>query len=189
MLDTLFNSSQTLLFTAIAVGSFLFVAGSFLFGGGDHDADHDHDGGGGAHEHGDDASLSFFSPKVIFTFLLGFGAAGAVASSYGLRTHWCILIGVGCGICLALVAYGMLALIYKQQATSLINTNNAIGKMAQVLTAIPQNGTGEVGLEVQGQYQTYLARAARGDAIPKGSRVKVMENDGGQLIVDPPAVS
>ena len=183
MLNNLFNSSQTLLFTGIAIGSFLFVAGSFLFGGGDHDVDHDHDGGGGAH--GDDASLSFFSPKVIFTFMLGFGAAGAIASSYDLKTHWCIVIGVGCGFCLALVAYGMLALIYKQQATSLINTNSAIGKSAQVLTAIPLNGTGEIGLEVQGQYQTYLARAKRGDPIPKGARVKVVENEAGQLIVEP----
>jgi membrane protein implicated in regulation of membrane protease activity len=184
MLDSLFNSSQTLLFTAIAVGSFLFVAGSFLFGGDHHDVgDHDHDVGGDFHDN--DASLSLFSPKVIFTFLLGFGAAGAVASHYELRTHWCVLIGIGCGICLALVAYGMLTLIYKQQATSLINTNNAIGRTAQVLTEIPPNGTGEVGLEVQGQYQTYLARARRNDGIPKGSRVTVVENQAGQLVVEP----
>ena len=187
MLDSLFNSGQTIVFTAIAVGSFLFVAGSFLFGGDHHDlGDHDHDVGG--HFHDDEASLSFFSPKVIFTFMLGFGAAGAVASNYGLKTHWCILIGIGCGLCLALVAYGMLTLIYKQQASSLIDTNNAIGRTAQVLTAIPPNGTGEVGLEVQGQYQTYLARGRSGDAISKGSRVTVVENQAGQLVVEPLSV-
>ena len=182
MLDSLFNSSQTLLYTAIAIGSFLFVAGSFLFGG-DHHEMGDH--GVGGHFGDDEASLSFFSPKVIFTFLLGFGAAGAVASSYGLKTHWCILIGIGCGFCLALVAYGMLTLIYKQQSTSLINTNNPVGRTAQGLTAIPPNGTEEIGLEVQGQYQTYLARGKIADGIPKGSRVTVVENQGGQLVVEP----
>jgi membrane protein implicated in regulation of membrane protease activity len=188
MLENLSSvSSQTWIFTGIAVGAFLFVVGSFLLGGGDHDADHDHDGGGG-HDHGDDASLSFFSPKIIFTFMLGFGAAGAIASNYGLKTHWCILIGIGFGICLALVAFAMLNLIYKQQSTSLINTNSALGKLAQVLTAIPADGTGEVGLEVQGQYQTYLARARPGDAIPKGTRVRVVENNGGQLLVEPVSV-
>lgn len=183
MLNSLFDSSQTLLFASIACASFLLVAGSFLFGGG-HDDVGDHGGHDVGHLHDGDASISFFSPRVIFTFTLGFGASGAIASVYGLKTHWSVLIGLGSGLVLATAAYYFMTLFYSQQSTSLIDTNNTLGKTAQVLTAIPPNGSGEVGLEVQGQYQVYLARCRGADAIPKGSRVRVLENAAGQLIVE-----
>jgi membrane protein implicated in regulation of membrane protease activity len=185
MLEQLLGSSQTLLYSAIAFGSLLFIAGSFLFGG-DSGHEHDHDAGHHGVDGGDaDASVSFFSPKVFFTFTLGFGAAAAIASAYGVRNLWCIMIGFGCGFALAGAAYGMLAMIYRQQATSTLVTNNALGKSAQVVSAIPKDGAGEVGLEIQGQYQIYLARARLGENIPKGARVKVVENHGGELLVEP----
>jgi len=55
-----------------------------------------------------------------------------------------------------------------------------------ILKLVPANGSGEIGLDVQGQYRTYLARS-RGVEIAKGMRVKVVENQGGDLIVEPAA--
>ena len=74
-----------LIFIAIAIGSFIFIAGSFLFGH-DHDADH-HDIGHGAEGHDIsqdmEPTISFFSVKVLATLTMGFGAAGAIARQYG----------------------------------------------------------------------------------------------------------
>jgi membrane-bound ClpP family serine protease len=89
------------------------------------------------------------------------------------------------GFLMALATYGIMALFYKQQASSVIPTNSAIGQIASVTSAIPDNGIGEVGVDVLGQYQTYLARSRKGTPIAKGARVKVVENQGGQLVVEP----
>lgn len=177
-MSNLMGSTETLVFLAIAVASFLGVGGSFLFGGGD-DV--------GAHDLSGDHGPGFLSPQVIFTFLLAFGAAGAIASSYGMKLHWSILIGIGVGFAIAGVLYAFLAFAYKQQATSLIETSSVVGKVANVLTVIPVDGCGEIGVEVAGQYRTYLARSRQGE-IAKGSRVKVIESKGGQLVVEPDRV-
>jgi membrane protein implicated in regulation of membrane protease activity len=176
-MSSLFNSTETLVFLAIAVAAFLGVGGSFLFGHGDHDLSHE--------MHGDvDHGVPFFSPQVIFTFLLGFGASGAISSAAGLKLHWSILIGLGSGLLLAGAAATFFSIVYKQQASSLIETSTAIGKIGNVTTQIPANGSGEVGVEVQGQYRTYMARSRDGE-IAKGTRVKVVQNEGGQLVVEP----
>lgn len=175
-MSNLLGSTETLVFLAIAIASFIAVGGSFLFGGHDHDFGHDHGGG----DHG----ASPFSPQIIFTFTLGFGASAAIASASGLKLHWSILIGFGAGVALAAVAYAFFSFAYKQQASSLIQTSSAVGRIGNVLITIPAKGSGEVGLDVQGQYRNYLARS-RGVEISKGTRIKVVESQGGELIVEP----
>jgi membrane protein implicated in regulation of membrane protease activity len=177
-MNNLLGSTDTLVFLAITIASFLGVGGSMLFGGHDHDFSHDHSVGGAG-----DHSVPFLSPQIIFSFTLGFGSSAAIASAYGMKLHWCILIGFGFGFLMAAAVYALYSVIYKQQATSLIETSSAIGKIANVITVIPPNGSGEIGLQVEGQYRTYLARSRAGE-IPKGSRVKVVENEGGQLVVE-----
>jgi len=171
-----------LIFIAIALASFLLVAGSFLFGGhdGDHDAHHDfsHDGADA------DPTISFFSPRVIGTLTMGFGAAGAIARYYGANNLVASLWGLGTGVALSFVMYQMMNLIYKQQASSLVATETTLGKIALVTTAIDANGIGEVSLTIEGQYKTYLAKSARGKAITKGSAVKIVSVIGSQLVVE-----
>jgi membrane protein implicated in regulation of membrane protease activity len=173
----LFSSTQTLIYLSIALASFVAVGGTFLFG---HDTDHDM-----GHDLGHDHEIGLFSPKIIFSFTLGFGAAGTIASAYGLRPLWCVLSGSFVGFILSLAAYGIMAIFYKQQSSSVIPTAKAVGRVANVTSAIPDNGVGEVGLDVLGQYQIYLARSGKGTPIPKGARVKVVENQGGELVVEP----
>lgn len=175
MLHSLLSSTQTLIYLSIALASFVAVAGTFLFGG-----DHDHD-----FDHGADHEIGLFSPKIIFSFTLGFGAAGTIASAYEVRSVLCVLSGVVVGFLMALASWGIMMLFYKQQASSVIPTNSALGKTASVTSAIPDQGLGEIGLDVLGQYQIYLARSRHGQSIPKGARVKVVENQGGQLVVEP----
>jgi membrane protein implicated in regulation of membrane protease activity len=177
LMSALLGSTETLVFLAIAVGSFLGVGGALLFGGHDHDIGHGHDFGG-------DHSAPFLSPQIIFSFGLGFGSSGAIASAYGLKLHWSILIGIAFGCLMAGIVYALFSILYKQQATSVVETSSAVGKTANVVVAIPANGSGEIGLQLAGEYRTYLARSARGE-ISKGARVKVVEHQDGQLIVEP----
>ena len=175
-----------LIFIAIAIGSFIFIAGSFLFGH-DHDADH-HDIGHGAEGHDIsqdmEPTISFFSVKVLATLTMGFGAAGAIARQYGADYLVASLWGLGSGIVLSLLMYFVLDIIYKQQSSSMVETSSAIGQTGTVTVSIDPNAIGEVGVEVSGRYMSYLAKASTSKPIPKGATVKVVNVVGSELIVE-----
>lgn len=171
-----------LIFIAIAIGSFIVLASSFLFGH-DHDVDHadtDH----GVDGHDLEPTISFFSMKVIGTLTMGFGAAGAIARQYGADYLVSSLIGLGSGIALSGVMYLVLSIIYKQQSTSLVQTSSAMGQTGIVQTGISGGKLGEVSLNVGGQYMTYLAKSSSGQEIPKGATVRVVGLIGSQLVVE-----
>lgn len=187
------------IFVALALAGFIFLAGAFIFG---HDFDHDidHDVGGhdfGGHDVGHDAdhgaegesggTISIFSFKVIATFVMGFGAAGAVAYHYGLGNGISSLAGIGTGFCLAMLMYGLLLLFVKQQSSSVISNNALIGHIGTVTLAIDKGSLGEVGLSVGGQYLTYSARAVDDIALVKGAQVRVLSVVGSTLNVGPAA--
>lgn len=173
-----------LIFVAIAIGSFILIAGSFLFG-------HDHDAGDHAADAGDDHDLdadaeptiSVFSMKVIGTLTMGFGAAGAIARHYGADYLISSLWGLGAGLVLGLLMYCVLRVIYTQQASSLVQTSTALGQQATVTTSIGQNMLGEVELFLGGQRMVYPARATDGGEIAKGKVVQVVRTAAGELFV------
>src|SRR2546427_10386153 len=95
-----------LVFLAITFLGFVLLAGGSLLGH-DHDADHDHDHG---HEtdQGNEPTVSIFSFKVIGAFIMGFGAAGAIAKYYDNGWLGASLSGLATGILLGLFMYGIL---------------------------------------------------------------------------------
>lgn len=172
-----------LIFIAIAIGAFFVVAGAFLFG---HD-DIGHDVGGDVgHDvgHDGDGTISIFSTRVIFTFLMGFGAAGAIARYYGAGYPLASLIGVGSGIGLGAIMYGILMLFIKEQSTSVVSQSSFVGQVGTVTVPIDANGTGEVGISAGQSYRAYSARSKDSSAIAKGHKVKVIESSGSMLIVE-----
>ncbi|MBI5388103.1 MAG: hypothetical protein HZA90_25845 [Verrucomicrobia bacterium] len=175
-----------LIFTSIAIAAFLLVAGSFLFGH-DHDVGHDHDGGDAGHD-GDasdgEPTISIFSTKVVATLFMGFGAAGAIARSYQMGYLTASIIGLLSGVVLGGVMYGILTVFVRQQASSLVSTSSAVGCTGTVTVSIGENSLGEVGLDVQGQYATYLARSRDGASIAKGQLVRVVKTMGSELVVE-----
>jgi membrane protein implicated in regulation of membrane protease activity len=170
-----------LVFAAIAVGSFILVAGSFLFGH-DHDVGHDHDLGHDA-DGGSDATISIFSTKVLATLFMGFGAAGAIASLYGMSHLMASLIGLGCGAVLGAAMYTVLEVFYSQQASSLVPTSAAVGCIGTVTVSIAAGEMGEVGISVESQYATHSATSMDGSPIPKGQMVRVVKAMGSHLVV------
>jgi membrane-bound ClpP family serine protease len=172
-----------LIFIGITVAGLVLLVGGSLFGH-DHDAGHDghfdhgHDAGGGG-----DPTVSLFSPRVIGTFIMGFGAGGAIATHYGLAPLPASFAGLGTGMLIALAMYGILRLIYSQQSTSLVTTSSAIGVAGTVTVAIAAGGTGEVELTLGGQHRAYLARSLAGEAVAKGRQVTIVRTVGSQVIV------
>lgn len=173
-----------LIFAAIAIASFILVAGSFLFG---HDHDVGHDAGDAGHDAdtgGDEPTISIFSTKVLATLLMGFGAAGAIARHYGMGPVPASLIGLLCGLVLAGLMYLILGVFYKQQASSLVATSSAVGCTGTVTVSIGENAMGEVSVFMEGQYNTFLASSKDGRPISKGQAVQVVKTIGSQLVVE-----
>jgi membrane protein implicated in regulation of membrane protease activity len=173
-----------LVFAAIAIAAFVIVAGSFLFGH-DHDMDHDHDLGHDVDAGDSEPTISVFSSKVMATMLMGFGTAGAIAKYYQANYVVASLVGVLFGLVLAAVMYLILNLFYKQQASSLVATESAVGRTGTVTVSIGEGSMGEVGVHVDGQYCNYSASAADNRPIAKGQPVRVVRTVGSQLIVEP----
>ena len=169
------------IFIALALGAFIIVAGSFLFGHDvDHDADAGHDAGGG----GDEGTVSIFSTKVIGTVIMGFGAAGSIATHYGATYLIASLIGVLCGVLLAAIVYGILEIFYTQQSSSLVATSSAVGCSGSVTVSIGEGAVGEVGINLEGQYRTFSATSGDGKPIAKGQTVQVVRTLGSHLVVE-----
>jgi membrane protein implicated in regulation of membrane protease activity len=171
-----------LVFAAIAMAAFIIVAGSFFFGH-DHDLGHDHDVGHGLDAGDAEPTVSVFSVKVLATMLMGFGTAGAIAKYYQASYIVASLVGVLFGLVLALVMYLILELFYKQQASSLVPTESAVGRTGTVTVSIGEGSMGEVGVYVDGQYLNYSASAGDNRPIPKGQAVRVVRTVGSHLIV------
>jgi membrane protein implicated in regulation of membrane protease activity len=171
-------------FVAIAIAAFIIMAGAFLFGH-DHEVDHDFDHDVG-HEGGPDVGgiVSIFSTKVVFTFIMGFGAAGAIARYYGADSPIAALIGVAAGMVLGALMYGVMLLFIEQQASSVIATDSLLGCTGTVIVPIDKDAIGEIGVSVGGAYRTFAARMQGSGAVPKGHTVKVVGVSGSILTVE-----
>ena len=172
-----------IIFLAITFLGFVLLTGGSLLGH-DHDAsDHDHDHGHEA-DQGNDPTVSIFSFKVIGAFIMGFGAAGAIADYYGTGWLASSLAGLATGVALGFFMYGILRMVYSQQSDSLVPTDHAIGKSGLVTIGIDKNSAGQVNVALSGQHRNYLARGISGEAIPKGKVVVVRETSGSELLVE-----
>jgi membrane-bound ClpP family serine protease len=170
-----------LIFLAIALGSFIILVSSFIFGH-EHDFGHDHDMSAGI-ETDNEPTVGFFSPKVIFTLTMGFGAAGAISRLYGCSYLVSSLIGVLSGFGIAGLMYFALSVIYKQQVSAAISTSSAINQTGTVTISIESNMIGQIGIKICGQYVTYSAKSIDGKAISKDKTIQVVEIAGNLLVV------
>jgi membrane-bound ClpP family serine protease len=172
------------IFLAIMIAGVIVMVGGSLFGH-DHDAgvDHDHDHGHEAGS-GNEATVSVFSTKVLGTFVMGFGAGGAIAQHYWDNLFRSSLAGILVGAFMAAIMYVSMKLLYSQQSTSLVDTGSLIGSQAMVITDIDANSIGQVTIRTGVEAPTYLARATAGKHFAKGTTVVVVQTSGAQVIVD-----
>ncbi len=134
---------------------------------------------------GTDLPLSPLSPTVISTFLTGFGGGGMLANSYfGLSLGQGVLVAILTGILLSGGTFGVLAVLFKNtQAGSEFAIGDMVGRVVQVITPIPENGTGEVAVIVKGTRTNGPARSADGKAVPKNAPVTIVRVVGNVYVV------
>jgi membrane-bound ClpP family serine protease len=181
--DLLSSAMIDLVYLALGVGGLVYSLFSLAFGGdGDHDgelgADGDHDAVAGDH------GPSLLSIRVIAMFATGFGAVGYLVHHYNptrpLFSAFCGLLG---GFALGGFGFAFLRLFYRQQATSVIRTDDLLGSSGTVVTSIPKGGIGEVSLTARGALVTKPARSESGEAISNGAPVEIVRVVGDTLIV------
>jgi hypothetical protein len=91
------------------------------------------------------------------------------------------LSGVGSGIGLGAIIYGILVL-FIERSSSVIHAH--LSDRSGITVPIDANGTGEVGISAGERYRAYSARSKDSSAIAKGKQVKVVESSGSILIVE-----
>ena len=170
-------------FIMAAVGTILFlirlVVG--LFGGdaGDFDADVDA---------GTDASFTLFSLLSVMAFVMGAGWMGlACRIDFGLSRAPSLLIAVGFGTFMMLLASGLMALLRRLNRHIEIDPTTAIGNTARVYIKLPAKGEGlgQIQVTISGRLKT-VAAISNGKEIATFSDVKVVEaRDDGTLVVEP----
>ncbi len=177
------------IFLSLAGGAAFLLVFALIFG---HDHDHDHDIGGheAGHGHdghghdGEESTVSIFSTKVIYTFVMSFGAAGAISTYCGLGEVVSSLIGAGSGIILGLVVFAGLRLLYSQQGSTKIDFTGAVGKNANVITSITDGGLGSINTSIQGALVNFTAKAVDNKEFKRGSMVRIVDLQGSIAIVD-----
>ncbi len=156
-------------------------------------------GGGGGHVdigghdvpgHLDSVDASHSHPisgTTAATFVTGFGGGGIVAHYLlGYSVVPGLLVASGSGFSLAFAAYLALDWLFKQtQGGSEYNVAEATGREAEVISAIPAEGMGEIAYLVRGRRENSPARAVDGAAIAKGRLVVIEKTLGNTFYVRP----
>ncbi len=162
-----------LLYLAIALLGLLFLAVTFLVG---EIADvFDLDTGDG---------VGPFNGKVIAVALTAFGATGLIATYLGAAPLPSALIAAVSALLFGAAAWWLVAIFYRQQATTAFSLRELHGRLAEVSVTIPPDGLGYVVVrDVTGSRQL-LARSLSGDPIPAGHLVRVTDIVGTTLVVE-----
>lgn len=163
-----------LVFVSLAAIGLLLTAVSAFLG-------HDFE----AHPELEVGGVGFFSLRAMAIFLLTFGTIGALARWLEkppiTSSLWGLLAGVGT---YALYVVAM-QLIRSQQASSLIEDRELVGLTGMVTVAIPADGVGEVTCRLKSQTTRRMARAALRQPIAEGALVRISEQHGDVLLVEP----
>jgi len=149
---------------------------------------HGHHGGDAAHAHVASAGASRFiwslaSPRVLFSFLVGFGAVGLIARPIvgGLLLFALAFIG---GIAFETFAVGPLwSFLLRFASTPAVTLESSLLDEARAASSFDRNGQGLVTIEMDGQIRQILGtlRAEDRDAgirVRGGDRLRVEEVDG-----------
>jgi len=170
---------------------FVFTLISVFFGhvlGGGHEG---HVAGSGGHaEAGADGSdmpgVSALSPTVIACFLTSFGGIGIIFHEVpATQSAWISapLAMLGAGLVSGSVLWMLRQLFKRTQSSSESKVANVVGTIAHVISAIPENGVGEIAYVTGGSRYTAPAREERGLAVANGKAVKVIRIIGSQFYV------
>lgn len=175
-------------FLMAAVGTTLFLIrlAFALFGGdgGDFDADVDP----GAHDFGSDASFTLFSLLSVMAFIMGTGWMGlACRLDWGFSRPLSVVIAVGFGVAMMLLASGLMFMTRKLNRTVTYDVETAVGRTARVYMSIPGkgHGQGKVQVSISGRLMTVDA-VSNGPPLEAFADVRVVATRDDQTLVVSP---
>jgi hypothetical protein len=186
-------------FSAI-IGGILFLIRTILsFIGADSDADFDMGGGdvssidlnsdfdGQAGDHsgidGQGASFNLFSSHGITGFFLMFGLIGLSLSKAGIPEVLTAVGGLAAGGFTMLVVAFIYYFMQRLQSDGTMNIQTAVGKTGTVYLSLPEKGSGQVTIVVQGGLKQFDAISADKSRIPTGEFVRVVHILNGKTLV------
>jgi hypothetical protein len=154
-----------------------------LFGIGDDgpDVDLDHDG---VPDSGDIGGVfTFLSLQSIAGFFTMFGLVGMGLLRVEAGSLWSLIGALAAGLVTAW-ATGMIFLgMRRLQSDGTLVIDNAIGKKGTVYLTVPEKGTGQVSVPVQGSLRTLEAVSEKGVRLPTGTMIKVVGVAAGSILV------
>ena len=145
---------------------------------GGHDIDaggHDVDAGGADIDSGG-LHLSPLSPVTIAMFTSSFGALGAILTKFSPQLGIPVTLGIAIvsGIVIAgATMYFFYRLFRSTQESSEARVSDIIGLDAEVITAIPAEGFGEIAYIARGTRFNSTARSIDGKDVPRNATVKI----------------
>ena len=181
-------------FSAI-IGGVLFLIRTILsLVGADADADFDmsgadigHDLQGHLGDHsgidGHGASFNLFSMHSITCFFLMFGLIGLSLSKAGLPELLTAIGGMASGAFTMLVVALIYYFMQRLQSDGTMKIETAVGKTGTVYLSLPEKGSGQVSIVVQGGLKQFDAISADKSRIPTGEEVRVVRVVNGKTLV------
>jgi hypothetical protein len=180
---------QTLYIICAAAGGTVVVLRLILMMlgiGGDIDADApvdlDHGGDFGDHDAGG-GYFQFFSIQSIAGFFTMFGLVGWGLLQVNASELISLLGGLGAGVVTAWVTGMIFIGMQRLQSEGTLVIGNAVGQEGTVYLSIPEKGSGEVTVPVQGSMRTMNAVSKDGKRLPTGTIIKVVGITAGNILV------
>jgi hypothetical protein len=150
---------------------------------GDFDGDVDADFDGDVVD--SDIGFKLLSMQGLTAFFMIFGLVGLALLKSNVAEILTVLGGGAAGLITVLVISVIFSQMRHLQSSGTLNLNNAVGKSGMVYTNIPEKGTGQVRVSVQGSLKIFDAGSNDGSAIKTGEIINVIEViDNKTLIVE-----
>lgn len=173
--------SGNLFFWALIAG-LVFFALSALFGGDGVDVHADTDSADVEHE-GAAVASQVITVRNFFLFMVGFGAAGLVAQSFGYDAFRASGFGIAGGIVLGILGFLFFRMLKRSQGNSMAYPQKLAGRKGTVTLAIPEGGAGEISMSNEfGTRISMMARSQEG-SIAEGSAIEVVTVTGSSATV------
>lgn len=143
-----------------------------------------HAADGGDHEF--QGSFGCLNPFMLATFVTFGGVAGVAVCSMGVSGPWSVPPAMGSGLLVAWTTmFGFNTALRRLQGTSSFQASDLAGLEAEVITPVPVNGVGEICFSVKSIRRTSPARSASATAIPRHTRVTIVDQKGSCYLVRP----
>lgn len=147
----------------------------------------DHDAAAMGMETGDaGGDAEAFSVRAITGFFLGLGWVGLIALQSGQSLPVAALAGIGAGLAIMYCIRGAMKSMKRLRSDGTVRYANAKGATGIVYVTIPASGGagGQVTVTFDNRNETLPAIQTGADAIPGGSRIRVVAVEGRTLTVE-----